>query len=61
MPKRKPQIRAYVDEHTDKLLKALAGVTDSSVNAIVVEALEDWLSKPEIQDKIEKHRLDDLE
>lgn len=34
---------------------------DSSVNAIVVEALEDWLSKPEIQDRIEKHRLDELE
>jgi len=31
------------------------------VNAIVVEALEDWLSKPEIQDRIEKHRLDELE
>lgn len=61
MPKRKPQIRAYVDEHTDKLLKALAGVMDISVNAIVVEALDDWLSKPEIQEKIEKHRLDDLD
>ncbi|MBI4779754.1 MAG: hypothetical protein HY785_00365 [Oscillatoriophycideae cyanobacterium NC_groundwater_1537_Pr4_S-0.65um_50_18] len=61
MPKRKPQIRAYVDEDIDKLLKALAGVMDSSVNAIVVEALEDWLSKPEIQDKIDKHRLDELE
>jgi hypothetical protein len=34
---------------------------DSSVNAIVVEAIEEWLSKPEIQDKIEKHRLDDLD
>lgn len=61
MPQRKPQIRAYVDEHTDKLLKALAGVLDSSVNAIVVEAIEDWLSKPEIQEKIEKHRLDELD
>jgi predicted transcriptional regulator len=61
MPKRKPQIRAYLDEHTDKLLKALAGVMDSSVNAIVVEAIEEWLSKPEIQDKIEKHRLDELD
>jgi predicted transcriptional regulator len=61
MPKRKPQIRAYVDEHTDKLLKALAGVMDSSVNAIVVEAIEQWLSKPEIQEKIEKHRLDELD
>lgn len=60
MPKRKPQIRAYVDEHTDKLLKALAGVLDSSVNAIVVEAIEDWLSKPETQYVIEKHRLDEL-
>lgn len=61
MPKRKPQIRAYVDEDTDKLLKALAGVMDSSVNAIVVEAIEEWLSKPEIQEKIEKHRLDELD
>lgn len=74
MPKRKPQIRAYVDEHTDKLLKALAGVMDSNVNAIVVEAIasrygvcvagkpiEQWLSKPEIQEKIEKHRLDELD
>lgn len=60
MPKRKPQIRAYVDEHTDRLLKALAGVLDSSVNAIVVEAIEDWLSKPETQHIIEKHRLDEL-
>ncbi|MBD2067481.1 hypothetical protein H6F93_08045 [Leptolyngbya sp. FACHB-671] len=56
-----PNQSPYVDEHTDKLLKALAGVMDSSVNALLVEAIDQWLSKPEIQEKTEKHRLDELD
>ncbi|WP_255519527.1 hypothetical protein [Oscillatoria sp. FACHB-1407] len=41
MPKpAKPQIRVYITEEKDRLLKAIAGIKDSSVNAIVNEAID---------------------
>ncbi len=40
MPKpAKPQIRVYITEDKDRLLKAISGIKDSSVNAIANEAI----------------------
>ncbi|QYO63622.1 hypothetical protein [Leptolyngbya sp. 7M] len=61
MPKRKPQVRIYVSEDVDKLLKIIAAVKEISVNALMNEAIEDYLNKPEIQQIIDKHRLDELD
>ena len=62
MPKpAKPQIRVYIPEETDRLLKAIAGIKDSSVNAIVNEAIDSWLNEAEQQEIIKKFNLDKLD
>lgn len=62
MPKpAKPQIRVYISEETDRLLKAIAGIKDSSVNAIVNEAIDSWLNEAEQQEIIKKFNLDQLD
>lgn len=65
MPKpARPQIRVYITEETDRLLKAIAGIKDSSVNAIVNEAIAHWLNEAEQEEIIEKFnlgRLDEVE
>lgn len=62
MPKpAKPQIRVYITEETDRLLKAIAGIKDSSVNAIVNEAIEHWLEETEQKEIMEKFNLDRLD
>lgn len=59
MPKYKPQIRVYIPEDTDRLLKLLAAFKDSSVNALVNEAIEQWLENQEQREIIEKHKLEE--
>ncbi|MDJ0704652.1 MAG: hypothetical protein QNJ46_15320 [Leptolyngbyaceae cyanobacterium MO_188.B28] len=62
MPKpAKPQIRVYLTEETDRLLKAIAGIKDSSVNAIVNEAIDHWLEEAEQLEIIEKFNLNRLD
>jgi hypothetical protein len=57
----KPQIRVYITEETDRLLKAIAGIKDSSVNAIVNEAIDSWLNESDQQAIIKKFNLDQLD
>ena len=57
----KPQIRVYITEEKDRLLKAIAGIKDASVNAIVNEAIEHWLDEAEQQEIVEKFNLDRLD
>jgi hypothetical protein len=57
----KPQIRVYITEEKDRLLKAIAGIKDSSVNAIVNEAIDRWLDAAEQQEIVEKFNLDRLD
>lgn len=62
MPKpAKPQIRVYITEEKDRLLKALAGIKDSSVNALVNEAIDQWLNESEQKEMIKKFNLDRLD
>ena len=62
MPKpAKPQIRVYITEETDRLLKVIAGIKDSSVNAIVNEAIDRWLNESEQKEIIEKFNLNRLD
>lgn len=62
MPKpAKPQIRVYINEETDRLLKVMAGIKDSSVNAIVNEAIDRWLNESAQREIIEKFNLNELD
>lgn len=57
----KPQIRVYITEEKDRLLKAIAGIKDSSVNAIVNEAIDRWLNEAEQKEIVKKFNLDRLD
>jgi len=57
----KPHIRVYITEEKDRLLKAIAGIKDASVNAIVNEAIDHWLDETEQQAIVEKFNLDRLD
>jgi hypothetical protein len=56
------EIRAYVRPELKRLLKAVAGLKntgkDWTISDCVVEAIEDWLKKPENQELIQRHNLD---
>lgn len=60
MAEKKAQIRVYLPTDTDKILKILAAVKDSSVNALVNEAIEHWLEENEQREVIERLNLDEL-
>jgi hypothetical protein len=59
--KRKPEIRVFVEEDLDRLLKALAGIRDTSLSGLVNEALEFYINhNPDIQNLIVRFNLEDL-
>ncbi len=60
MAEKKAQIRVYLPTDTDKVLKILAAVKESSVNALVNEAIEHWLEEADQREVIERLNLDDL-
>jgi len=60
MTEKKAQIRVYLPMDTDKILKILAAVKESSINAVVNEAIEHWLEEDEQQEIIQQLNLDTL-
>ena len=60
-PKKRPELRIYLDSDLDKLVKTIATIREESISAVVAEALELWLQQPQQQGIIEKHRLDELD
>ncbi|MBI4779755.1 MAG: hypothetical protein HY785_00370 [Oscillatoriophycideae cyanobacterium NC_groundwater_1537_Pr4_S-0.65um_50_18] len=61
MAEKKAQIRVYLPTDIDKVLKILAAVKESSVNAIVNEAIEHWLEENDQQEIIQRLNLDTLD
>lgn len=59
--KRKPEVRAYVDEDLDRLIKTIASLKRISVSELLNQAIEIYLQLPEIQKIVERHRLDEIE
>lgn len=60
-PKKRPELRIYLDSDLDKLVKTIATIREESISAVVAEALELWLQQRQQQEIIEKHRLDELD
>lgn len=60
MAEKKAQIRVYLPTDTDKILKILAAVKESSVNALVNEAIEHWLEEEDQREVIKRLNLDEL-
>lgn len=59
--KKKPEVRVYLETDVDRLIKTIAALRDTSINALINEAIDLWLEQPEQQETIERHRLDDIE
>jgi hypothetical protein len=58
--KKKPEVRVYLESDVDRLIKTIAALRDSSINALINEAIELWLNQPEQQETIDRHRLDEI-
>lgn len=59
--KRKPEIRVFVEEDLDRLLKALAGIKDTSLSGLVNDAIEFYINhNADVQKLIERFNLEDL-
>ena len=60
----KKELRVYVPDELDRLVRALSAIKngdrDWTLSDIATEALQDWVSKPENQALIDRHRLDEL-
>jgi hypothetical protein len=59
--KRKPEVRAYVDEDLDRLIKTIASLKGISISELLNQAIEVYLQVPEVQKIVERHRLDEIE
>ncbi|HEY9644616.1 MAG TPA: hypothetical protein V6C57_29235 [Coleofasciculaceae cyanobacterium] len=59
-PKR-DEIRVNAQPEVVRLLKTLAGIKDTSVNALVNMAIERFLEDDDIKDLIERFNLDQLD
>ncbi|MFB2982963.1 hypothetical protein [Microseira sp. BLCC-F43] len=57
---RKPEIRVYLDDDLEKLIRTIAAIKEASLSAVVSEALEYWLQLEEQQAIIQKHNLEEL-
>lgn len=53
--------RVYVPDEVYRLIQNVAAIRDSSINAVVNEAIEFWLADENQQKTIDRHKLDDLE
>jgi len=63
MAKRKDnkEFRVYLPADAHRLLQSIAAIRDSSVNALVNDAVEQWLIATEQQKTIERHRLHEID
>jgi predicted transcriptional regulator len=57
---RRPEIRVYLDEDLEKLIRTIATIKDTSLSAVVSEAIEYWLQLEEQQAIVQKHNLEEL-
>jgi predicted transcriptional regulator len=57
---RKPEIRVYLDDDLEKLIRTIAAIKEASLSAVVSEALEYWLQLEEQQAIVQKHNLEEL-
>lgn len=63
MAKRKDnkEFRVYLPSDSYRLLQSIAAIRDSSVNALVNDAVEQWLVADDQQKTIERHRLNEID
>lgn len=57
--KDKQEIRVTIDKDSYRLLKKLAGVMESSMNGLMNDALARFLESDDIQEVIDRHKLED--
>lgn len=59
--KDKQEIRVTIDKDAYRLLKRLAGVMESSMNGLMNDALDRFLESDDIQEVIDRHKLESRE
>jgi len=57
----KKSLRIYLTSDIERILRVLSAIKNQSISETVQIALEEHLSKPDNQDLIERHRIDEIE
>lgn len=55
------EVRVLLPQEVYSLLRRIAGVREASLNKLMNEAVEAWLSAENQQETIERHRLEESE
>jgi hypothetical protein len=58
--KNRTEWRVYLTPELDMLIRAIATFQNQTLSSITQEALKDWAKKPEQQEVIDRHNLDQI-
>jgi hypothetical protein len=59
--KNRAEWRVYLTPELDLLVRTIATLKDQTLSSITQEALEDWAKKPEQQEIVDRHNLDQIQ
>ncbi|NJO41814.1 MAG: hypothetical protein HC769_33615 [Cyanobacteria bacterium CRU_2_1] len=57
--KDKQEVRAIVDKEVYRLLKALAGIKQASLNRVLNEAIDQYLESDNVRELIQRYNLEE--
>jgi hypothetical protein len=61
MPADKKSLRIYLTSDIEKILRVLSAIKNQTISETVQIALEEHFAKPDNQDLIDRHRIDEIE
>ncbi|QYO63212.1 hypothetical protein [Leptolyngbya sp. 7M] len=61
MPADKKSLRIYLTSDIEKILRVLSAIKNQSISETVQIALEEHFAKPDNQDLIDRHKIDEIE
>jgi hypothetical protein len=61
MPTDKKSLRIYLTSDIERILRVLSAIKNQSISETVQIALEEHFAKPDNQDLIDRHRIDEIE
>lgn len=61
MPADKKSLRVYLTSDIERILRVLSAIKNQSISETVQVALEEHFAKPDNQDLIDRHKIDEIE
>jgi|GEM_PF-6067799 hypothetical protein len=57
----KKSLRVYLTSDVERILRVLSAIKNQSISETVQVALEEHFAKPDNQDLIDRHKIDEIE